>query len=197
MLTRWLLEHHGTRKTLGVLTGITSGLGITVSLAAQRPRRCAKRQATKMLHWETLKEPKFALLMAANLIHPLTFTTPMMFGPEFSHSLGFTATVASRLLATNSVVGIPGRLGFGALGDRLGQQNMLMLGMAVYTLSSWTVWLSADQTGNKACWITFIVFHGLVNGSYLTMINPVLKGLFGPERYYPINGAFSSVRGLG
>jgi MFS family permease len=97
----------------------------------------------------------------------------------------------------NSGVGIPARLGVGALADKIGHQNTLILATAVYALATWVFWLTAAEAGNVGLWISMSVFHGLVNGVFNIVMNSAQKQLFGDEMYYPKNGAMTSIRGVG
>ncbi|KAH7075533.1 major facilitator superfamily domain-containing protein [Paraphoma chrysanthemicola] len=191
-----LLEHLGVRKTLFVLAGISAGTLSVASALALPPRKFEKRD-TKIVHWKVFKDPLFSSLFLVNLIHPLTLAIPMAFGPDFAKSLGIDVTKASYLLAINSGVGIPSRLGAGALADKIGHQNTLLIATAVYVLATWGLWLPSALKGNVGLYIAMSVCHGLVNGVFNTVMNSAQKALFGEETYYPKNGAMTTIRGLG
>lgn len=191
-----LLEHIGIRKTLGILAGISGTILSIASLLALPPRKFEKRN-THIISWKTFADPMFTSLAMVNLIHPLTLAIPMTFGPEYAESLGVGVTQASYLLAVNSGVGIPARLGAGALADAIGHQNMLMLATAVYALATWTLWLPSALGNHLGLYIAMSVCHGLISGVFNTVSNSAQKQLFGNEMYYPKNGAMTSIRGLG
>lgn len=191
-----MLEHIGIRITLQVLAGVSGVLLAMASLLSLPPRKYEKRN-TKIIGWGTFKDPMFASLAIVNLIHPLTLAIPMTFGPEFGVSLGIGVTKASYLLAINSAVGIPSRLGAGALADVIGHQNMLMIATAVYALATWTLWLPSALYQDQRLYIAMSVCHGLISGVFNTVSNSAQKQLFGDEMYYPKNGAMTSIRGVG
>ncbi|KAH7090608.1 hypothetical protein FB567DRAFT_465910 [Paraphoma chrysanthemicola] len=110
---------------------------------------------------------------------------------------GVDVTKASYLLAINSGVGIPSRLGAGALADKFGHQNTLLIATTVYMLATWGLWLPSAIKGNLGLYIAMSVCHGLVNGVFNTVMNSAQKALFGDETYYPKNGAMTTIRGLG
>jgi MFS family permease len=191
-----LLESIGIRKTLYVLAG-ASAVTLSIASALALPPRKYERRDTSIVHWRTFKEPLFASLFLVNFIHPLTLAVPMAFGPEFAESLGVGMTQASYLLAINSGVGIPSRLGAGALADKIGHQNTLLIATGIYVLATWALWLPSALTNNVKLYIGMSVCHGLVNGVFNTVMNSVQKALFGDEMYYPKNGAMTTVRGIG
>lgn len=191
-----MLEHVGIRKTLEILAGISGCLLCIASLLSLPPRRYEQRSTT-MIGWNTFQDPIFTLLAIVNLIHPLTLAIPMTFGPEFAESLGVGVSKASYLLAVNSAVGIPSRLGAGALADVIGHQNMLMAATAVYALATLGLWLPSALREITGLYVAMSVFHGLVSGVFNTVSNSVQKQLFGDEMYYPKNGAMTSIRGVG
>jgi len=191
-----MLERVGIRTTLQILAGV-SGLLLTIASLLSLPPRKYEKRNTKIIGWATLKDPMFTALAVVNLIHPLTLAIPMTFGPEFAESLGVGVSKASYLLAINSAVGIPARLGTGALADVMGHQNMLMMATVVYALATWSLWLPSALINDKGLYIAMSVFHGLVSGVFNTVSNSAQKQLFGDEMYYPKNGAMTSIRGVG
>ena len=150
-----------------------------------------------MVGWRAFKNPLFTSLAVVNFIHPLTLAIPMNFGPEFAESLGLEVKQASYLLAINSGVGIPARLGAGALADKIGHQNTLIIATAIYGVATWALWLPSALTNNLGLFIGMSVCHGLINGVFNVVMNSVQKELFGDEMYYPKNGAMTSIRGIG
>ncbi|KAF1851959.1 MFS general substrate transporter [Cucurbitaria berberidis CBS 394.84] len=191
-----LLEKVGTRSTLGILAVCSSVLLSVASALALPPRKFEKR-STEMVGWRAFKDPLFTSLALVNLIHPLTLAIPMTFGPAFSQALGTSVKQASYLLALNSGIGIPSRLGAGALADKIGHQNTLMIATAVYALATWALWLPSALTGKLGLYIGMSVCHGLINGVFNTVMNSAQKEMFGDEMYYPKNGAMTSIRGVG
>lgn len=151
----------------------------------------------QLIRWKTFRDPIFDLLFVANLIHPLTLSNPMTFGPEFSEALKYSDMMGSMLLAVTSGVGVPARLLNGFVADIVGHQNMLLAGTIVYALVTWCLWLPAAQTSSGGLWIGFCMCYGFVNGAFNTVVNSVQRRLFGDEMYYPSNGAMTSMRGIG
>lgn len=194
--TTSLLNQIGIRMSLIVLAVFSAVVLSIASLLALPPRKFEKR-STKIVGWKTFKDPMFTSLAVVNLIHPLTLAIPMTFGPEFAESLGVGVTKASYLLAINSAVGIPARLGAGALADVIGHQNMLMIATVVYAVATFFLWLPSALTNHVAVYIAMSVCHGLISGVFNTVSNSAQKQLFGDEMYYPKNGAMTSIRGIG
>jgi MFS family permease len=191
-----LLETIGIRWTLGMLSMFSLAV-VSISSALALPPRKFERRSTKIVSWKVLLDPLFASLAVANLIHPLTLAIPLVFGPEFAQSIGTDITHGSYLLAINTGVGIPGRLGTGWMSDKIGHLNMLLVATAVYAIATWALWLSAAMTRNVGLYIGMSVCHGLSNGVFNVVINSALKMLFGAEMYYPKSGMMTSIRGVG
>jgi MFS family permease len=92
---------------------------------------------------------------------------------------------------------MPSRLGAGALADKIGHQNTLLIATGIYVLATWALWLPSALTNNVKLYIGMSVCHGLVNGVFNTVMNSAQMALFGDEMYYPKNGAMTTVRGIG
>jgi MFS family permease len=191
-----LLEQIGTRVTLGSLAAFSTITLATASALALPPRKFEKR-STHMVGWSVFKDPLFTCLSIVNLIHPLTVAVPSVFGPTFAESLGVDLTHASYLLGINSGVGIPSRLGAGALADRIGHQNTLLIATCVFAIATWALWLPSALTNNVGLYIGMSVCHGLVSQVFAVVMNSVHKELFGDEMYFPKNGAMTTIRGIG
>lgn len=191
-----LLDHVGARWTLGILA-ICTCVTLSIASALALPPRKFEKRSTSIVGLRTCMEPLFACLFLVNLIHPLTLAVPMTFGPLFAESLGVDFTHASYLLAVNSGVGIPARLGAGALADKIGHQNTLIIATGIYAVATWAFWLTSALTGNVGLYIGMSVCHGLVMGVFNIVMNSAQKQLFGDEMYYPKNGAMTSIRGVG
>ncbi|KAF2829832.1 MFS general substrate transporter [Ophiobolus disseminans] len=191
-----LIENVGIRGTLGILSAISLVTLSTASALALPPRKFEKR-STEFVGWSAFKQPLFACLFLVNLIHPLTLAVPMVFGPEFGESLGMGITKASYLLAVNSGVGILSRIPVGALADRIGHQNTLLIATSVYVLATWSLWLPSALHGTVGLYIGMSVCHGLINGVFNIVMNSAQKQLFGDEMYYPKNGVMTTIRGIG
>ncbi|KAE8867953.1 hypothetical protein PTNB29_01864 [Pyrenophora teres f. teres] len=191
-----LLETVGIRWTLGTLALVNMVfLGIASGLALP-PRRFEKR-SSHIIGWGTIRDPIFLSLAMVHLTQALAWGIPMTYGPIFAESLGVSISKASYLVAINSGVGILVRPGTGWLADRVGYLNMLMAATAVYCLVTFTLWLPAAMVSNVGLYISTCVFHGLINGVFIILINSAQKTLFGAEMYYPKSGAMTSIRGVG
>ncbi|KAF2848813.1 MFS general substrate transporter [Plenodomus tracheiphilus IPT5] len=186
----------GIRSTLQILGGVSGALLGIASLLSLPPRKYEQR-STRIVALKTFKDPIFFFLAVVNMIHPLTLAIPMTFGPEFAESVGVGVTKASQLLAMNSAVGIPSRLGAGALADKIGHQNMLMAATAIYAVATWALWLPSALRDDEGLYIAMSVCHGIISGVFNTVCNSAQKQLFGDEMYYPKNGAITTIRGFG
>lgn len=85
----------------------------------------------------------------------------------------------------------------GMLADRLGHQNALILGTGVYALATWCLWLPSALNGSVSLYVGMSICHGLINSVFNIVMPSLQKRLFGDERYYPKNGAMTTIRGVG
>jgi MFS family permease len=191
-----MLHSFKTRMTLGICAVIIFVLGAIASAAAQPARRMRKRH-TQAIEWATFKEPMFLYFMAFNLLVSMSFRAPMAFGPDFSAMLGYDPKISSYLLAVVSGTGVFARPLLAWAADKAGYQNMLMLSMGLYALTSFAVWFPAAAFSCRALWIVFIVICGALNGGFLQLSENVARSVFGEEVYYFYSGAFLAIRGLG
>jgi MFS family permease len=196
LLITSLIDHVGTRATLGTLAAFSMITLATASALALPPRKFEKRSTT-IVGWAVFKDPLFTCLFVVNFIHPLTLAVPSVFGPLFAESIGVGLTHASYLLAINSGVGIPSRLGAGALADKIGRQNTLLIATSVFAIATWALWLPSALTDSVGLYIGMSVCHGLISGVFVTVMNSAQKELFGDEMYYPKSGALATIRGIG
>jgi multisubunit Na+/H+ antiporter MnhC subunit len=194
--TTTLLDRVGIRVTLGVLAGFSFVSLSPASALAQPPRKFITRN-THVVTWRVFTEPLFLCLCAVNLIYPLTTAAPTAFGPSFAESLGVQTTRASYLLAINSGVAIPWRLCAGALGDKIGHLNTLIVATFFYVLATWALWLPSAIASNLSLYIAMSVCYGLSNGGFNTVMNTAQKHMFGSEMYFPKSGVMTSICGIG
>jgi MFS family permease len=172
-----------------VLLGVASGI-------AQPARKHEKRSHT-IVQLEKFRDPIFSLLMLVNFLSPLTVSTALNFGPDFSESLGTSETIAAYLLALVCGIGVPFRILMGYLGDTFGHQNGLIGGTVLSALSTWALWLPAAYLTSQKLWIAHLVFYGTSCGAFVSFMNLVQKDIFGTEHYYVYSGAFTTARGMG
>ncbi|KAF2803477.1 MFS general substrate transporter [Mytilinidion resinicola] len=195
-LIHQMLDNIGTRKTLGVLSAINAVILVIATIFAQGPRKFAKR-STCRVPLPIFEEPIFLLVILMTLFNTLSISVPFQYGPEFSQSLGFSATKAATLLAIHNGTGSCFGMLIGHFGDKIGHLNTLILGMAVTSLATWIFWLDAAVNQVAWPWYVFIACHGLAGSVYTTLIASLSVQLFGNENYIAVSGILGCARGVG
>lgn len=196
-LERTMLDNIGSRATLGVFAVMYFVLGSTASAAAQPARKLNKKRSYRIVQWKDFKEPMFVLFFVFNLLMATCSRLPMMSGPQFSATLGYSMATSSNLLAAVSGVGIVSRPAFGWVADKTGHQNSLAISTGLYALGVFAIWFPAAQHESKALWVFFSVIVGMVNGSFLQFTTSMAQRVFGDEVYYCYSGLFLAARGVG
>ena len=104
--------------------------------------------------------------------------TVIFMAVNFGQRLGFSSTdLVTALLITN-FVGFPATLAYGALGHRLGEKNMIYVGLAVYIgVACWAVFLKDVRQ-----FYTMAITIGLVQGGVQGMSRALYASLIPPER---------------
>jgi len=90
-------------------------------------------------------------------------------------SSGIAPTTAAYILSVIGGVSIIGRLGLGALGDRIGNRFIYILGFSMFTLSIF--WILNDKS--IVAFFGFAAIYGIAQGGVATSQSPIVASLFG------------------
>ena len=106
---------------------------------------------------------------------------------------GVSTTFAATIIGTIGGVSIVGRLGMGALSDRLGSKTTFI--MAISILSGALVLLQFAQTA----WVflLFAALYGIAHGAFFTLTSPMLAQIFGLASLGTIYGVVSFAGNIG
>jgi hypothetical protein len=74
-------------------------------------------------------------------------------------------------------------LGAGALADKIGHQNTLLIVTVVFAAATWALWLPSALLNSVGLFVGMSACHGLINGVFAIVMNSAQKQLFGDEMY--------------
>ncbi|KAF2095281.1 major facilitator superfamily protein [Rhizodiscina lignyota] len=196
-LTNALLSSVGPRWTLRAIGLVNLVIGMPIALTAA-PSRSSTRRPT-LVNVKLAMKPAFILQATAALLQASGNFVPLTFLPEFSIALGYTAAFGALLLSLNNGVNSVSRILMGAVADKMGRQNTLVLSVLASALSVGVLWLGSAMAGEgaKGLWISFVVLYGLTAGGYNALFPTTITEVFGIQAYASVNGFIYFVRGLG
>jgi MFS family permease len=179
-----LIERYGWR-----VTDIVLGLGCFVLLAlcaaVVRPSPLTGGVARRPLHRVVGSFP-FVMLYACWALGTTALFVPLVYLPAFAMEHGASHVAASALLSLLGGMGLIGRLGTGALGNRIGMAgfykgSVLLMGV------SYVLWLMMSSYGGL---VVFVVVLGLGYGARIALIPGVLIEFFGLNNLGVMLGIF-------
>lgn len=138
-----------------------------------------------------------AFLQAAGAQLPLSFI------PSYTAVLGLSPLAGANLLAASNAINAISRVLMGYAGDRLGQQNTLIMTLLLAASSIFAFWLSSALTTTEpspslpSLWVAFIAFYSFSAGGYYALFPALIAEVFGIRRYAAVNAFILFARGLG
>lgn len=186
-----LIRRVGWRQTY-LLFG--AGAFVVLALAGALARRPPiSTEAGGLRLGEAVRTKAFASLYISALLMSMALFIPFVFLPTFAEEQGIPKVAAATLVGAIGGASTLGRLGLGALGDRLGRirtyQGCFLL-MAV----SFPIWL----TTTSYPWLMgFAVVMGVGYGGFIALSPAVIAELFGLQGLGGLIGAAYTAAGLG
>jgi MFS family permease len=102
--------------------------------------------------------------------------------------LEISATTAANILAVTGGASIIGRVGFGSIGDRIGNRQAFIIGFALMSLA--LLWLVPSREAWQL--YLFALIFGMAYGDCATQESPLVAGLFGLSSHGLIFGAVAT-----
>lgn len=186
-----LIAAWGWRATYVAFAVASTLLLLLVAALAHKPPRSAVRGGPTA--GEALRTPVFAILWASSFLCSVPLFVPFVFLPDFARALGNSAVASAALVGVIGVASVCGRLGLGALADRLGVVGLYLLCFFLQAVS-YAVWLGAHA---YASLVIFALVMGTGYGGYVALAPAVLAYFFGTGRLGSLVGTLYTSNAFG
>ncbi len=188
-LTAWLIELYGWRLTDLVLGVACAALLAGCAIVVRPPPLAA---GARRPLGGVVRSRAFIMLYVSWVLATTALFVPFVFLPAFATSHGASGMAASVLLSLLGGMGILGRLGIGALSDRIGMLR-LFKGSVLIMASSYLIWLTAAAYHWQ---VVFAILLGLGYGIRISLMPVVLIEFFGLPNLGSILGIFFTGSGI-
>ncbi|KAL1408111.1 hypothetical protein Q8F55_004914 [Vanrija albida] len=156
--------------------------------------------AVPLVDWKIARTRQFVANISANALQGAAYCTPIFFFSAYAKTLGYSSKQGAMFIAVNNVASGVSRIGIGALADRFGHANMLLLCTGVSAIVSVGLWLPSTLTGvthtSKSLFIAYSMLYGPTASAYVSLFPPVAIEMFGLHNFASVNGFLYMVRGL-
>jgi MFS family permease len=139
-----------------------------------------------------VRSSEFAMLYVSWVFATTALFVPFVFLPAFALEHGAGHVVASALLSVFGAVSILGRLGIGALSDRIGIVSLFKISVFLMG-ASYALWLT---TTSYLSLIGFAIVLGLAYGVRIALMPGVLIEIFGLQNLGAVLGTFFTASGI-
>jgi MFS family permease len=139
-LAGWLVSHHDWRTAFLIIAAIIVVVMIPASFCVRRPpplraqadpSAVNMRPTAEMSVREAVRTPQFIVLLLTNFCCCATHSGPIFHTVSYAIACGVAPMAAVSIYSMEGLAGLGGRLGFGALADRLGAKRVLVAGLLV------------------------------------------------------------------
>jgi len=165
-------------RTTYVIFGVVGGALLLVTAAIARPGPAATATERPQALRELLRIADFAILYVAIVLVSMSLFVPFVYLGSFAEQQGTSEVPAAALIGIIGGSSIIGRLGLGALADRVGPILLLRVSFAVMAASH-VLWLGAGD--RYTVLVLYSVVFGLGYGGFIALSPPVTALRFGVE----------------
>jgi len=188
-----LINHYGWRQTY-VIFGIASAVGLLLcGCLTPRPPSPNGQQPGLYLR-ELVKMPVFGYLYFSGFFITLALFVPFVFLVSYAKTQGIDEIAAASLVGIIGGASIAGRLGFGALGDKISRIHLYQSTFIIVSFSS-LIWLFSSNSFTLL--ILYAVLLGGGYGGFIVLSPAVAAELFGLIGLGTILGATYTAAGIG
>ena len=188
-----LINQYGWRQTY-VIFGISSAVGL-ILCGYLTPRPPAPTgQQSKMRLRELVKVPAFGYMYFSVFFITLALFVPFVFLASYARARGIEEVAAASLVGIIGGASIAGRLGFGALGDRISRVHLYQSTFMIVALS-FLIWLFASHSFTLL--MVYAVILGSGYGGFIVLSPAVTVEIFGRVGLGTILGATYTAAGIG
>jgi len=188
-----LISHYGWRQTY-VIFGISSVIGLILcGYLTPRPPASAGQQSGLRLR-ELVKVPAFGYMYFAGFFITLALFVPFVFLASYARAQGIDDVTAASLVGIIGGASIAGRLGFGALGDKISRMRLYQSTFMIVAFS-YLVWLFSSHSFTLL--MVYAVLLGGGYGGFIVLSPAVAVEIFGLVGLGTILGATYTAAGIG
>ncbi len=188
-----LINHYGWRQTY-VIFGISSVVGLFLcGFLTPRPPASAGQQSGLHLR-KLVKVPAFGYLYFSGFFITLALFVPFVFLVSYARAHGIDEVAAASLVGIIGGSSIAGRLGFGALGDKINRMRLYQSTFMIVAFS-YLVWLFSSHSFTLM--MVYAVLLGGGYGGFIVLSPAVTVEIFGLVGLGTILGAIYTAAGIG
>lgn len=185
-----LIDTFGWRTAFPLL-GLLCGALLLIAAALVSPPPVRAAQAGRKLG-DVVRSRPFLLLYASWVCATTALFVPFVFLPVHAAQLGVAPVAASALLSLIGALSVAGRLGMGAIGQKVGTLRLFRIAVAIMG-GSYLIWLAADGYVGL---VVFAVCLGLGYGLRIALMPAVLIEFFGLANLGAVLGTFFTASGV-
>ena len=188
-----LINHYGWRQTY-VIFGISSVVGLFLcGYLTPRPPAPVGQQSGLRLR-ELVKLPAFGYMYFSGFFITLALFVPFVFLVSYARGQGIDDVAAASLVGIIGGASIAGRLGFGALGDKINRMRLFQSTFMIIAFS-YLVWLFSSHSFTLMT--VYAVLLGSGYGGFIVLSPVVAAEIFGLVGLGTILGATYTAAGIG
>lgn len=202
-LAGWLISRYDWQITFVFMAGIVILVGIPISVIVMRTpggRKVAPRQeqqegleARDATIGQALRQKSFWLISIGAMLWLWAYLIGLTHQVAFAVDIGIDRVAAAGAVGLLCAFSIPGRLGFGKLGDIMDKRYVMMMAAGLQVLA----FVILLKTTN----LTMLYIYSCLIGVSIGGLTPILPGLltdyFGRNHFAAIYGASGMVNTLG
>ena len=207
-LTSWLISMYGWQTSFLFLAAIVTLIGIPISAiimrtteerkstSAEKQEKDARSEAVLtegITFGRAVKGRTFWLISVGVMLWVWAYTTGLIHQVVFAVDVGIERVAAAGAVGLLSAFSIPGRLGFGRLGDVVDKRYVFMMGTSLQIVA----FIVLMKTTN----LTMLYIYSLLLGINIGGMTPILPGLlldhFGKKYFGVIYGVSFFMLSLG
>ncbi|TEU04928.1 MAG: MFS transporter, partial [Dehalococcoidia bacterium] len=202
-LAGWLISKYDWQITFVFMAGIVILVGIPISVIVMRTpggRKVAPRQeqqegleARDATIGQALRQKSFWLISIGAMLWLWAYLIGLTHQVAFAVDIGIDRVAAAGAVGLLCAFSIPGRLGFGKLGDIMDKRYVMMMAASLQVIA----FVILLKTTN----LTMLYIYSCLIGVSIGGLTPILPGLltdyFGRNHFAAIYGASGMVNTLG
>ncbi len=188
-----LINHYGWRQTY-VIFGISSAVGLLLCGYLTPPPPASAGQQSGLRLRELVKVPAFGYMYFSGFFITLALFVPFVFLVSYARAQGIDEVAAASLVGIIGGASIVGRLGFGALGDKISSIRLFQTTFIIVAIS-YLVWLLASDSFTLL--IIYAALLGAGYGGFIVLSFTVAAEIFGLVGLGTILGAMYTAGGFG